>query len=399
MDFKLNLKTGYQLSFILLVSSFMFTRAAANNILLFFTVLFFIASSDRSTFFNVIKKDITARTGAILFLFFVFSLFWNGLLDNSIKFLFKYREFFLIGIFSAIMLEKSILKIILKSHLIASLAVLIASYLMFYDLWFWQNGNWNSLHARIFHGLVMNILLMFSLYQISYKDKHKIVYSIISLAVFINLFFIEPGRSSQLTMVAILFIFIPSILNKLPHKSKIISICLTAILAIVVIISFYYSTGSRFTDLEIINDESRNFTENFRRADIRASWYANGLELALKKPLQGHGLGNVYQPFNDLILQRKKDGISEGFHAPVQVHNQFLQTFIETGVIGLALFVFFVFSILKMKGTPKPVIFGSFVIVLVYNLFNSSFLDHGNGYILLLLLSVLIAKKIIKREA
>ena len=81
-----------------------------------------------------------------------------------------------------------------------------------------------------------------------------------------------------------------------------------------------------------------DFVQNLPRSEI---WRAN-IEMITERPLLGWGYGN-YRKFRDPFYERRPQANHTG-HA----HNTFLQVAVDSGLIGLAAFLFFFWSLLRM---------------------------------------------------
>jgi len=380
--------------FLLCALAFLFplTRAGLQNAILFFVLLTFLISKERGRLLSIYKTNITAKIGALLFSYLALSVLWNGISEDTFKFLLKYREFILIGILVALLTNEFIFKLTYRAFLLGLILTLVASYLIYFDLWFWRNGVWNSLHARIFHGLQMNILLLVCLYQILIKRKHSAFSVTILVAIVINLIFVEPGRNSQLTMLILLAFFgVIYLFQSGGRKAATIFGILIAFTSL--------SMAFKEADVRLLDNQSKMHDalntmdeKKIRNLDIRAAWYINSLHLIFESPISGYGLGNTKTPYKQLKKNQGYYKQQDVYPAPDHVHNQFLQTSLEAGIMGGILFTIFLISILFLKHISPSLKIGVFIITALSNLFNSSFLDHGDGWILMLVISLLIAK-------
>ena len=388
---KLFLTSGFLLCTLAFI--FPLSSAGLHNLILFSVLITFLLSKERNTLLFVYKGNLTIKLATILFIYLALSVLWNGITENTLKFLLKYREFIILGLLTAILSHKTIFKLTYKALLLGLVITLLASYLIYFDLWFWRNGEWNSLHMRIFHGLQMNILLLISLYQLLIKQKYRALSATIVLAIIINLILIEPGLTSQLSMIALLVFFAVHNLRK--NKSTIKpQIIIISFFIIGFLFLAFTTTGIRVLDNQNrIQGPIHSMDEkDIRNLDIRAAWYINGFHLLYENSLTGYGLGNIREPYlqykNNQVLNNEQDL----FVSPDNVHNQFLQISLETGIVGGIFFTIFLTSILLLKNIPTSLKTGVFIITALSNLFNSSFLDHGDGWILMLVISLLIAK-------
>lgn len=133
--------------------------------------------------------------------------------------------------------------------------------------------------------------------------------------------------------------------------------------------------------LNLNSDESTN---------QRLSFYSNAYDLIKQKPIIGFGLGSWKY---ESLKYRK---ITEGsLLVPYYVHNDFLQITVETGIIGLIIYLIFLFQIfssLKIKYWGDPKFY--FIIISLGIFLMNSFLNfpihRSQEYIPFLILSAFI---------
>lgn len=113
---------------------------------------------------------------------------------------------------------------------------------------------------------------------------------------------------------------------------------------------------------ERLASQSRE-NEPHESGSLRLAIWQNTMEMIKAKPVTGYGLGNhkIYYPL--FHTTAAKDAVFSETHQLANVHNDFLQLFAETGVIGgiAAAFVFLSFFaiIVKLMGTHIDSIFFS----------------------------------------
>ena len=113
--------------------------------------------------------------------------------------------------------------------------------------------------------------------------------------------------------------------------------------------SLLFENGKKVTDrLETLGVQKLKFDQS---VDERLAWLSAGLEGIKEKPVLGHGIGNWKVVGNkyitDYIVQYK---------VPKHVHNDFVQTFAETGIFGFLFYcTFFVFILLKIFKSKKTI--------------------------------------------
>jgi len=377
---------------------FPFTGAAFHNILLLFSLIFYYFIRKTVTYFVLLKQIPIVKIGLILFIYLFTSTIWNNFDAQALNSLMKYRIFLLIGFFTVLLSDKNSFRITylsLAAGLIFSLAI---SYLMFFDLLPKSEGVWNSLSGRILHGLQMNVLLIIALHQLIIKKKNKAISSFLIITIILNLVFIEPGRTSQLTMFILIFLFFSKI-TFLPNIASIRNKILIIVIALSIPLGlFHYSGNKVFDNSENLPSKISDMSVlNLSRSDVRFAYAINGLRLIEHAPIKGYGLGNIGDPYKKLKDAQILNGKADHYRATDNLHNQFLQITAETGIAGGVMFTLFILSILFIRPTIDVMTLGVFFIVFIASLVNSSFKDHGDSWVLLILLSLFISRAVMAK--
>lgn len=378
---------------------FPFTGAALHNILLFFTLAFYYFSQKKITYFGVFKQSPTVKLGLILFVYLFASTIWNNFDAQAISALAKYRIFILIGFLAALLYSKQNLRIVYLSLTAGLILSLTSSYLIFFDIFPKPEGVWNSLSGRILHGLQMNVLLILVFHQLFIKKKNQAISSFLIITIILNLIFIEPGRTSQLTMFTLIFLFFSSYLKSLSDTVSIRKKTLLLVLTLSVPLGlFYYSGNKVFDNSENLPIEISDVSlSTMSRSDVRFAYSINGLRLIEQEPIKGYGLGNVGNAYKKLKDAQISNGTADDYRATDNLHNQFLQIIAETGIFGGIIFTLFIFSILFIRQHVDVTTLGVFAIVFITSSVNSSFKDHGDSWVLLILLSLFISQAVIAK--
>jgi O-antigen ligase len=122
---------------------------------------------------------------------------------------------------------------------------------------------------------------------------------------------------------------------------------------------------------------------------LRMGFYKNCIQLIEKHPILGVGTGAFKSEYRDQI------GNIEGLQATSNPHNQYLLVGVETGLIGLFVFLGFLFSGWRISSrlTLENVYLTQGLVVLfsLGCLFNSLLFDAGEGRFSCTLLAVLVS--------
>lgn len=232
----------------------------------------------------------------------------------------------------------------------------------------------------------MSIFAYINLQAAVISRKYRAMFIALFLITFHNLFFIENGRIGYLLISTLtaLFCWQQWRLKGLGTMLIVSSIGAT------VLIFFVDLSHVRIIDhLDVINRARELNLTVLQQLDIRLEFYIVSLHAFLDSWLLGHGLGSFPEAY---AVQHS--AIETFWHKTVNSHNEFLQISVQTGIIGLILFISFLSTLLLNRKHLAPLqrqcqtaLFVTFVISCM---FNSSFMDHGDGTLFMILTALVI---------
>ena len=245
--------------------------------------------------------------------------------------------------------------------------VILISFLSIYDFNA-PPGRTNALMGLSSNLNITGFSLLFRLPFVVYfifKGKNTALRFLSAVLFALVLFFIFTSGSRGATLASFLLIglltvsfWVFNIHSKL--KNSLILVGLSA-LTLGVNTFLYQNSTNKVTDrvgtLLQINEQKDSSTNE------RLTWYGAAWEGIQEKPLQGFGIGNWKIVGNKYVSE-----YIEQYTVPVHVHNDFLEFFVELGLLGFLIFVLFLLSI-------------GYSIVLSAS---SSFSDNGLNTLLLL---------------
>ena len=202
----------------------------------------------------------------------------------------------------------------------------------------------------------------------------------INILLFLYLFLLSSKVAyAMLFIISILFIL--SITDKIKKNMAIIILLLGSIIFLnnPRIFEFY----SRVKNFENQEDISAVNTEKSRVL----SWDTS-LRLIKEAPLLGYGVGDA----NDVLIHKYKElGYSENYQNRYNAHNQFLQTLLQTGLLGFSILAA-IFIILGSRMNRSRNEFAVFLILLIAISFESM-LVRFNGIVFFSVITPLLLKK------
>lgn len=354
---------------------------AVHNILLGLPVLLLLLTREIYQLPTIFKENKTALLGLLVFALLAISISWaQSESKYSIKILSKYRELILIPFLMVIFTTQKYRSAAILALYIGLILALFASYMIHFNLVNWTS-NANSLGNRIFHGIMMSFLAYMTLIFISYNNKYKYILATIFVLTTYNLFFIENGRTGYLLFLSLCLLFTLQV----THIKKFIPLLLITISALLVA-AYFGVLPERLA--ATVNDTLTNSNNlNLQEIDIRFEFYILGGMLFVSNWINGIGIGDLPASYEALHAS-----MQTFWPTTVNLHNEYLQIAVHTGVIGLVLFLAFVISLgispAKTPQNQRRFRQAVMVTVAISCLFNSSIMDHGDGTLFMVLIAL-----------
>lgn len=186
--------------------------------------------------------------------------------------------------------------------------------------------------------------------------------------------------------------------------------------ALIILIITYSLLGTVFYRKAVIDRYWTNFSYKEEAVSFRMFYNGVALRAIVKNPVLGVGIGNFVSRMDEYISREQYAPRDEYYSAPnakkplepwlfQPVHNIFLLTAAETGILGLAMFIWFLLGIFQKswrRGRLKIKLFDSvlffiFLAFMFFGLFDHFFLTLQSAKLLFwLILGMLGREKLIK---
>ena len=129
-------------------------------------------------------------------------------------------------------------------------------------------------------------------------------------------------------------------------------------------------------------------TSSHSIANARLLTWHSSLLLIKEKPIFGYGLGDA----NDQLIAKYKElGYQKNYTNRYNAHNQFFQTWLQTGVFGMIVLIsIFVVLGLRMRSSPNEL---SVFLILLISLLFESMLVRFNGIVFFSIIVSLLLKR------
>jgi len=171
------------------------------------------------------------------------------------------------------------------------------------------------------------IAIVFSIDLSRSKTHHRNTYIVISCILFFGIVLLSSRTGLFLSLI---ILFVNLLKTKLKLKNKNLFLALVLLFFSCVILTLSIPT---------LKDRVLKLNENissYSGASFRTKIWKNSYVVFQESPLFGHG---IYLSQEKLIHQYRKTNFRRGYISNLNSHNQYLQTLLDTGLIGLLLMI------------------------------------------------------------
>lgn len=352
---KINFSNLYLYSYILFAFVTPLSRAGISLFFVIIVLLWLIEGDFKNKFNKIFSNKILVVILLLVGLIYL-SLLWSS--DVSLEMIdnidYKYLLFIPI---SYTILKKEWTQQIITSFLAGMFVSEIISYGIYFELWTVGSTSpsnptpfMNHIEYSVFLSFSA-ILLLSRLFSNYFTYKEKLFIFPFFLTLVGNLFLIG-GRTGQIAFIAAVIVMFV-----LRYRISIKAILLSIITLIIIYISAYNisdtfknRTNQTFNEINLISNG--NLTSSI---GIRSTYYLLLYDIAMDNYQNffiGVGSIDFQKEINNildknLITKYRDFKLNEEFIRTNYTHNQYLQIFIEVGIIGLILFVYLIYLILK----------------------------------------------------
>lgn len=186
--------------------------------------------------------------------------------------------------------------------------------------------------------------------------------------LFVSLAFLFLNNSRTITMEALILLVVFCI-SYLTRGNK--RVFYSLLVGMVLLGSIFFLLPSR--SKEMLNSD--HFIEKLEQ-DPRARIWPCTMDLAMEKPWMGYGVDNVIQPLSDKYLTCD---FLEGAAQQYGPHNEYLNTWLQMGVLGLLLFLSLLVAIPWSVSKERWTFALFYTLVFAFAFLTESMLDRYNG--------------------
>ena len=235
-----------------------------------------------------------------------------------------------------------------------------------------QVGRWGDLHPSY-----LSMFLLFSIVILMNEMVNNMKHDVLrTTAVVVMILFIGllASRMAVLAFIASSFyLIIIDIRKRLVRHTIYFSLTVFILIA-----SIWYNPVARFriveepisTSLSISSNTTKWNSVSYRLLEWKGAW-----SVIWKNPLFGVGTGDGDQELKTFYSNYNTSTVAIDYNA----HNQYLQTWLETGIVGLVLLLLcLLIPLIKLRNNPSDI---SFIIIFSSMCLTESILERQKGII------------------
>lgn len=201
------------------------------------------------------------------------------------------------------------------------------------------------------------IYLSVSIFHSKFKNTIHIVFTILAIVLIIAL-------NSRGALLTLLFILAYLLFKQLYLKKYALFLIIAFFLT-----SFFYITYAHTR----LGDTVRNFNNStvVKTEDPRITVWRNSFSLIKEKPIFGYGIGDA---IHVMVEKHEENNFKHGVERRLDAHNQFLETWLQSGLIGLILLILvFTFPFIQAIRKRQELLFLFLSVSFIQLLFESMF--------------------------
>ncbi len=365
----------------------------STSLISLFSVLAFLCwllSQKYTTLPQQLTDHPTVLCAMLLFMLLLIGICYSpASFDEALRTLAKYRELLWFPMAIALLSGQTGKQKFAEQAFITGCALLLlASYLIYFGI-LPPHKYGHSIVYHITHSFFMALLCFWTLHKAINSKKLRIPWLILFGAASANLIFICPGRVG---MVLFILLMLLVIMQRCSPKVAIFGVL---ILTVTVATGYLLSDNVQKRTAQAIS-EVKQYTPGTSRTSLgmRFDWWHNCINLIEKKPIFGYGTGSFM-----LAQQEVKE---EATHPTNNPHNEYLFLGVQSGLVGIALYLLLFASILfeahRLPKEKRYLVQGIVLAMFSGCLANSFLFDSQQGHFFAFVSAIYIAAVTPQRE-
>jgi O-antigen ligase len=285
------------------------------------------------------------------------------------------------------------IKIILMSFVISCLLTVIYCFLIA-SYSFIIYGDYSIFYYHKFSGIVgmhanyLSIYLIFSIAILVFINSKNIlltnhlekIFFYIALIILTSAIILLSGRTQiSLLFVGSSILMIYKLTKNNKFSSSIIKI-VVLLSSLLIVIFFSPFIKERFKSAINYNNEY-SLDKKWGEGQMRYLMWSSALELIKREPFMGVGTGDVQDELQKKYIENNFYSLTFFKETRFNAHNQFLETTIGLGILGIILFILSIIFPLILSFKQKNILYGFFLIHFAISCLTESLLERQNGIV------------------
>ena len=341
-----------------------------------------------------LKNSSTHPVGKTLLVFFLWlvlsSFYADTPIQDKLTTLYSWRtlffSFFLLGMFYESEWKKRLIYSYLLIMFFASVISLVLWILDVHLRGLPSAGIVMTNHTSQSMAFFVGVLCSLFLWGQTIGSQKKSFLAIMILLFVVNIFFVSPSRSGYVALPVATIFFLISVygVKKLPQIAG-------GVIVVAILIALSSNTLQERTKLALQEKTNAQTDAQLTSIGVREIFRENALELIMQKPVIGYGTSSFKGTYTEHVVKKYQDWRGEGVSDP---HNQYLFVWFENGVIGLFLFLAYIWVAIiagvqqRSYGLIAASVLTGYVVT---SLFNSHFKTFAEGNLLAFFVGCLLA--------
>ena len=323
---------------------------------------------------DTLKKNPVAAWSLLLFFCFIVGLcYGSATYSEAVSMLSKYRELIFIPVLAPFLASERHRCRVWKAFVIASVLILLISYLMNFGILDLNRQGDPAFKSRITHSIFISFFAFFCAHKAYDGKGYEKLYWILFLVSAYNLFFVVEGRTGQLIAVSLVLLFG---VQRFTKRVLVLTVLVTGLLFALFLT--FSDKATRFNEgvVNMQSDLKSGPEQTESSMGQRYMFWRYSLKLIAEKPVLGHGTGSFAKEY-----ERIARGESLMAKNP---HNEFLMIAVQLGLVGVFIYLGFLVSqyycARKLPNKEKWLAQGILLTLVVTSLFNTPIMDHAEGH-------------------
>ncbi len=329
---------------------------------------------------------------AVMFLLLAVSLLWHHNLYGKVM-VGKYSKLlYILPLAMFFVLSRSLASYFAKGFLLANAVILLAS--LWVGVLHMPLGHIDPLNPTVFklqitHNFFMAIaaVIWLSLAFRSHGLKRWGYALLVCLAVY-NIVFMVQGRTGYVALAAAFGVWGLLSLSTRQRLGMVVCAIIVAVIVIMVPNRAVERLQQGVTEVQscLATQQEVDKTSCDSSMGLRTSFMLESVKLIEQAPILGHGAGGFWL------------SISQGEYS-INPHNEYLMQTVQSGVVGLALFLGWMWcyfrSAWRLPAQTRNVLVALLCAYLACHLFNSFLLDSSEGHLFIILTAIVASYSVL----